>query len=173
MPLPVAHGLLGAAVVAVTHERAAVRRGWPLLVGAALALTPDVDFLLRAHRTYTHSLAFALVVGGALRLTLGRGRARAATAYGLAFLSHSLLDFATTEQGKGVMLLWPFSHAWLKLGVLGFSEAPSGFPLTRVLERGLLEAAVFVPVLLGALFLRRRTPAVPAGGAALRRDPSG
>jgi membrane-bound metal-dependent hydrolase YbcI (DUF457 family) len=170
MPLPIAHGLLGAAVVAVTHERTAVRRGWPLLVGATLALCPDVDFLLGAHRTYTHSLAFALGVTGVLRAALGRPRARAAAAYGLAFMSHGLLDYATTDQGRGVTLLWPLSAKWCKLGLVSFSEFHGGFPLMRVLERSLVEAVVFTPVLLTALFLRFWTEAEDAGPAVLRRD---
>jgi membrane-bound metal-dependent hydrolase YbcI (DUF457 family) len=81
MPLPVAHGLVGATVVMLVHAPAPVRRGWPLLIGAALAVCPDLDYLVGSHRTYTHSLVSGL-------------------ACGLALTSHGLLDFAATEHGR-------------------------------------------------------------------------
>jgi membrane-bound metal-dependent hydrolase YbcI (DUF457 family) len=171
MPLPIAHGLLGATVVAVVHEPAVARRGWPLLLGALLALGPDVDFLFGAHRSYTHSLAVALLLTGVLLALGGRAGARAAVAYGLAFMSHGVLDFATTLHGRGVKLLWPVSDAWFKLDVLSFSEFYGSFPLRQVLERSLVEAVVFTPLLLLALFLRLRTRAGYTDGTALERGP--
>src|SRR5215208_1928194 len=110
MPMPVAHGLVGATLAAALLPRAG-RRGYPraLLACALLANAADLDFVLvfafhsRAwHRGFTHSLAFAL----ALCLTFlfaraGRG-ARAAIAYGLAYASHALLDYATTREGGGL-----------------------------------------------------------------------
>jgi membrane-bound metal-dependent hydrolase YbcI (DUF457 family) len=156
MPLPLAHGLVGATVVAIVREPAAVRRRWPLLVGALLALLPDVDFLLRTHRTYTHSLAFALLVTGVLLAVAGRARWRAAVAYGLAFMSHGVLDFAMTLHGRGVKLLWPVSDAWYRLGLLSFSEFFGSFPLQQVIEWSLVEAVVFSPVLLLAVLVRLR-----------------
>jgi membrane-bound metal-dependent hydrolase YbcI (DUF457 family) len=156
MPLPVGHGLVGATVVALVHEPAALRRRWPLLIGALLALVPDVDFLLRSHRTYTHSLAFALLVTAVFLAFAGRAHARAALAYGLAFMSHGVLDFATTYHGRGVQLLWPVSREWYKLGLLSFSEFHGSFPRLVVIERSLVEVLVFSPLLLLVVFVRLR-----------------
>jgi membrane-bound metal-dependent hydrolase YbcI (DUF457 family) len=170
MPLPVAHGLVGATVVALVHAPAALRRGWPLLIGAALAVCPDLDYLVKAHRTFTHSLVFGLAATAVLMAFGGRAGARAGLAYGLALTSHGLLDFAATEHGRGVMLLWPLSDAWFRLGVFSFSEFAGGrFPLARVLERGLVEAVTFTPVLLAVVLLPLRSRTVGAGRAARGR----
>jgi membrane-bound metal-dependent hydrolase YbcI (DUF457 family) len=173
VPLPLAHGLVGAAVVAAVREPAALRRRWPLLIGALVALIPDVDFLLRTHRTFTHSLAFALLVTGVLLAVGGRARARAALAYGLAFTSHGLLDFVTTNRGRGVQLLWPVSDTRYKLGLVSFSEFFGTFPSLVVIERCLVEAIVLSPLLLLIVFVRtRRQPAYAGEEAALQRDPT-
>jgi membrane-bound metal-dependent hydrolase YbcI (DUF457 family) len=173
MPLPLAHGLVGAAVVAAVREPAALRRRWPLLIGALVALTPDVDFLFRAHRTFTHSLAFALLVTAVLLAVGGRARTRAALGYGLAFMSHGLLDCATTSRGRGVQLLWPVSTTWYKLGLVSFSEFFGTFPLLVVVERCLVEMVALSPLLLLIVFVRTRRRPVDAGDeAVLRRDPT-
>ncbi|HKC62693.1 MAG TPA: metal-dependent hydrolase, partial [Pyrinomonadaceae bacterium] len=117
MPLPVAHGAVGAGLVALVRARSSVRHDWKmLLIGAALAISPDVDFFflwvlhLRGwHRGFTHSITMAVIVTALLFALLGRSRTRDVIAYGLAFLSHGLLDFATTKNAGGVELLWPFS----------------------------------------------------------------
>ena len=71
MPLPVAHGLLGAAVAAaMSHESGSLR--WkPVLTGAFLAICPDFDYALNWlrisgggwHHGFTHSIVFAVAVG--------------------------------------------------------------------------------------------------------------
>ena len=105
MPSPIAHGLVGASLVAAVLPRAGRARYRLLLAaGAGLANAADLDFFLvylfrsRAwHRGFTHSLVFALAVFFGLLLALGRRRAREAAALGLAYASHVLLDFATTK----------------------------------------------------------------------------
>jgi inner membrane protein len=183
MPLPVAHGFVGAAVVAalLTRDSSAAadgtreslrRRRLPLAAGALLANAADLDFVLvfalgsRAwHRGFTHSLAFALVVALTLLVALGRRRARKAAAYGLAYASHALLDFATTKQGGGLELLWPFNADRLGLRWFGLSEIPSRLPPAEVLKALCLEFALFAPPLLFVLWLRGRIDArTEAGG---------
>jgi membrane-bound metal-dependent hydrolase YbcI (DUF457 family) len=176
MPLPVAHGLIGATVVAALRPRskgAAVsprsslrRRYLPLLAGALIANAPDLDFVLvfalgsRAwHRGFTHSLAFALLVSLAFFLMLGRRRVRQAAAYGLAYASHALLDFASTKAGGGLELLWPFSADRFALRRFGLSELPSRLPPAEVLKSLCIEFALFAPLLLFVLWLRRRAAA--------------
>src|SRR3712207_6845287 len=105
MPMPISHSLVGASLVAAVLPRRP--RYWlALAAGAVLANAADLDFILvflfRSrgwHRGFTHSLVFALAVFLCLLLALGRARAREAAAYGLAYASHALLDFATTEAG--------------------------------------------------------------------------
>jgi membrane-bound metal-dependent hydrolase YbcI (DUF457 family) len=132
MPLPIAHGLLGASLVAAIHPRPARRHFIPLLVGAFLANAADLDFalvfILRSkawHRGFSHSITFALLVTLSFVLLLGASRVREAVAYGSAFASHAVLDYVTTKEGGGVDLLWPFSSERLVLGWVGLSELPS------------------------------------------------
>lgn len=163
MPLPVAHGLVGASVVAAVHPTDNPRKSWkPLLIGALLAISPDFDFILtwgfgleEVHRTFTHSIAFAALVGWGI-LQLKSVNMREAVAYGLAFLSHTLLDFSATQMGKGVALLWPITDQKYKLGILSFSEFRDGFSTLHVffanweavLRICAFEFIVFMPVLL-------------------------
>lgn len=163
MPMPLAHGLLGASIVAALHPRPLSGR-WrvPLLVGALLANAADLDFLLvftlhskAWHRGASHSLGFALAVGLLIFWFAGRRRVREAVAYGLAFASHGVLDYLTTTQGRGVELLWPFSTERLMLGLRGLSEAPSRMSAGEILAWLVLEFALFAP-LLAALILWRR-----------------
>jgi membrane-bound metal-dependent hydrolase YbcI (DUF457 family) len=69
MPLPFAHGLVGASIVAALHPRPARRHFAPLVMGALFANCADLDFALVAlahdrsyHRGFTHSLVFALAL---------------------------------------------------------------------------------------------------------------
>ena len=163
MPMPVAHSLFGASFVAAVLPRAGRKRYWlALAAGAVLANAADFDFILvflfrsRAwHRGFTHSLVFALVVFVCLLLALGRSRAREAVAFGLAYASHVLLDFATTREGGGLELFWPFSPERLGLRWWGLSEIPSRLPPASILKYLALEFVLFAPPLLLLILLRR------------------
>ena len=177
MPLPFAHGLVGAGVVAALHPQPARRHFAPLVVGAFLANCADLDFALVAlthdrsyHRGFTHSLAFSLALCVVSLAGFGRARAREAFAYGLAYASHALLDYSTTKFGGGVQLLWPFSAERFGLGVVGLSELPSRLPPAAVLKYLLLELLIFAPLLASVLLLRRllaRAQFVKRGASAL------
>jgi membrane-bound metal-dependent hydrolase YbcI (DUF457 family) len=162
MPLPFAHGLVGASIVAALHPRPARRRFAPLVAGALLANCADLDFALvflaqdkSYHRGFTHSLAFALALCAVSLAAFGRARAREALAYGLAYASHALLDYSTTKFGGGVELLWPFSAERFGLGLVGLSEMPSRMPPAGVLKAALLELLIFAPLLASVLLARR------------------
>jgi inner membrane protein len=163
MPTPVAHSLVGASLVAALVPRAGRARYWVLLAaGAVVANAADLDFLLvfvfrsRAwHRGFTHSLVFALAVLVCLLLALGRRRAREAAGLGLAYVSHVLLDFATTKETGGLELLWPFSLDRLGLRWWGLSEMPSRLPPAEILKSLSLEFVLFAPPLLLLILLRR------------------
>jgi membrane-bound metal-dependent hydrolase YbcI (DUF457 family) len=167
MPLPFAHGLVGASLVAALHPRPARRHFAPLVIGALLANCADLDFALVAlahdrsyHRGFTHSLAFALALCVVSLVAFGRARVREALAYGLAYASHSVLDYSTTKLGGGLELLWPFSAERFGLGVVGLSELPSRMPPGAVLRAALSELLIFAPLLACVLLVRRfkRTP---------------
>ena len=71
MPLPVAHGLIGASIVAALLPLSRSRIAKPLLLGAVLGISPDLDYALNWfrisgggwHHGFTHSIPFAFVVG--------------------------------------------------------------------------------------------------------------
>ena len=162
MPLPFAHGLVGASLVAALHPRPTRRRCAPIVFGALLANCADLDFALVAlahdrsyHRGFTHSLAFALALCVATLALFGRARLREALAYGLAYGSHAVRDYSTTKFGGGVELLWPFSAERLGLGIVGLSELPSRMPRADVLKAALLEIILFAPLLACVLLARR------------------
>ena len=176
MPLPVAHGLLGASLVAAVRRRPAAGRGArPLLYGALLANAADLDFIWAFalgsrewHRGFTHSVGFSLIITLGLLVALGRRRGVAALAYGLAYASHAVLDYLTTKEGRGLELLWPLSSARLMLGRWGLSEVPSRLPPAEVLKALAVELALFAPLLASVVWLRRaaarRLQHVPRGG---------
>jgi membrane-bound metal-dependent hydrolase YbcI (DUF457 family) len=172
MPLPIAHGLLGASLVAALHPKSTGRLRLPLLLGALLANAADFDFLLafalrsRAwHRGFSHSMSFALFVCLIFVLSLGRRRIREALTYGLAFASHGVLDYVTTKEGGGVELLWPFSPDRLAFGWMGLSELPSRLPAAEIVKWLIVETILFAPLLAFIVVVRRHAP----GGANPKR----
>jgi membrane-bound metal-dependent hydrolase YbcI (DUF457 family) len=123
MPLPLAHGLIGASIVAATLPDGSLARNWKRLVlGAALASCPDLDYFLQTdlHRSFTHSIIFAFAIGLVFFAIKGAGRIRETIGYTGAVLSHGLLDYATTMMQQGVELLWPISGRRFKLGLVDY-----------------------------------------------------
>lgn len=121
MPLPIAHGLIGASVVAALHPNFSIKQDWKfLLLGAALGVLPDFDYLPNAigwvdrgvHHSFTHSIAFAFLAGilcayFATRSAEGLGL-RSTLEYSLCLLSHPFLDFLFSDS-HGVELFWPIT----------------------------------------------------------------
>ncbi|HKU72853.1 MAG TPA: metal-dependent hydrolase [Pyrinomonadaceae bacterium] len=105
VPLPVAHGLIGASVVAALRDPAQMP-GWKWLAfGAFLAIAPDFDFALNWlriswggwHHGFTHSIPFAVVVGLVTIVVLRQWKVRSFLVFGGAYVSHTLLDYMLTE----------------------------------------------------------------------------
>ncbi|HZS06610.1 MAG TPA: metal-dependent hydrolase [Blastocatellia bacterium] len=129
MPTPVAHGLMGAMVVAALGPRGAPRRNWKiLLIGCGLGAAPDLDVILNLlrvgdanwHHDFTHSIAFALLAGlAAAAMLMKEPGWKAALIFGAATATHPLLDFIFTSS-DGVELLWPLSADRFALGSQGF-----------------------------------------------------
>ncbi|MBI5689572.1 MAG: metal-dependent hydrolase [Verrucomicrobia bacterium] len=156
---PVSHVVLGASLAHAAFARRLGRAA--AAAGGLAALLPDADIFIRSaqdplvaieyHRGFTHALIFvplgaALVAGLWLLSPAWRRRDRwwplwAAAA--LAYLSHTLLDAATSY---GTQLLWPFS------------PHRSGWDLISIID------PIFTLVLAAGLILAlRRCTLIPAG----------
>ncbi len=165
MPLPIAHALVGASVVAALQpEPAASPRYVQMMVGGLLANAADLDFLLvyafdskSWHRGFTHSFLFSFFVFVLCSLLVGRRRIKTAAAYGIAFASHAVLDFVTTKEGSGVQLFFPLYQERLSLGWWGLSEWPSKLTAWQIVWALALEVALFTPVLLAVMFMKGRS----------------
>lgn len=165
MPLPIAHGLIGASIVASMLPDASVVRNWkPLLLGAALASCPDLDYLLNTsrHRGFTHSIVFALLVGAVCFATRGAARTGVTIGYAGAIISHGLLDFATTKTMSGVELFWPLSTRRFGLGLVDYYLLTGVDPVyflykdipTDLLKMAWVELLITVPVFLLVLLIK-------------------
>jgi membrane-bound metal-dependent hydrolase YbcI (DUF457 family) len=172
MPLPVAHGLVGASVTLLARNDESLRRAWPrLLLGAALAIIPDFDLALTwignyrdgIHGTFTHSILFACGAGLLAAWLAREFHWRGRLSYIIATLSHPLLDFAVKKEYGGAQLLWPFSTHRFRLHLFSYFEfypAPHQQPLDEILVRAFEIAAyeilIFAPVFVLALWWRQR-----------------
>ena len=179
MPSPIGHVLGGIAVAwaadLVPGDRAwrtaPAMASWYLRAGngltvlcAGLGAAPDLDLAFVAHRTVTHSIAAALVVGLlAAAVTAGSGRpvTRIALMCAGAYGSHLLMDWLGVDRypPRGIQLLWPINGEWYISDADIFRQTAR----LRIFTRGpmltnvraiLQEIAILVP-LLAALWLVR------------------
>lgn len=133
MPLPVAHALLGASIVVAAGQpsidlsRARVRK---VALGAFLATVPDLDFIATWffhfdkswHRSFTHSLVIAIVVGSLFSFWERKEfRTRWSMVYISAIASHGLLDFLVSVK-SGVTLLWPLTLHRFAAGLFEYPD---------------------------------------------------
>src|SRR5579859_411162 len=123
MASPWAHAIAGAAVGACYHDPRYRRR--VITLAALCAVAPDLDLIgwplgispsaLLGHRGLTHSLPFAVALGGIAALALlrdasTRERIAAATVLVLATATHSVLDALTSYAPSGPAFWAPFSN---------------------------------------------------------------
>ena len=169
MPLPIAHGLLGASVVAALRPSSEPRTAKLLLTGALLAISPDFDYALNWlripyggwHHGFTHSIPFALVMGVVMIALFREWKLRSYLVFTLAYVSHTLLDFMFTES-RGVALWWPFTNYRYKMRLpspieYAWSRASLLATFSDVVKLCLLELLIFGPILLAVLWLRHTT----------------
>lgn len=163
MPLPIAHGIVGAAIVALVHPKANFKNWRPLLIGFLLANAADLDFGFvwflgwrGFHRGVTHSLLFALVVAAILFVWLRKRNWRVPLAFSLAYLSHTLLDAATSGAGSGTALLLPFNRNYYALALFNIPEMIGGFTASNLLRFSLLEFLCCAPLFLIMLFVKQK-----------------
>ena len=165
MALPIAHGLVGASVVAAlrSSERRSVKI---LLLGAFLAISPDFDYALNWlridwggwHHGFTHSIPFALVVGLVMIAIFRDWRVRSYLVFTGAYVSHTLLDLMFTES-RGVALWWPFTNYRYKLRLTGpieysWSDASVWETFVDVLKLCFAELLIYGPILLLVIWIR-------------------
>lgn len=161
MPSPVGHALGGLAAAFVVDSLA--RRPTltlPLLAASAvMAIVPDLDILAGSHRTYSHSVGAAAIVGVVSWLALrARGSSGAAAAVlTAAYASHLPLDWLSkdTSYPSGLTVWWPFTMTYYKSGWDVFGEIsrrywlPGEFILGNV-RAASWELAVLTPLLVVA-----------------------
>ena len=160
---------MGAARLYRRHQRTRWSIVTSMVVWAFLSMLPDADvigfrFGIRyadawGHRGATHSLAFALIVGGAIGVIaplFGLSRGRTAVCAIAVLASHALLD-TLTDGGLGCALFWPFDPhryfaAWRPIPVAPIGRA---YFSSAGLHVAVTELVMFLPVLAYALWPRR------------------
>jgi hypothetical protein len=143
-----------------------VPRAWLPMVGWCVmaACLPDVDFAWGRHNMETHSVGFALLLGGAS--LAGHGSTRGALACTLAVSTHVLFDWLGSDDSPplGVMALWPFSHEFYYADAWLFAAISRRYWLPWFVEQNtwavLRELAILLP-LVAVLWLYRREKFAP------------
>ena len=189
MPTPIGHALAGvAAGCLVTASRrarsgrgaaGAVRRPFTTAPGlwhglfalAAVGALPDVDFLVGAHSSYTHSVGATVVAGIGAALVAPRDRLRWGLAVAAAYGSHVLLDWLGTDTVApvGIMALWPLSTEFYLSDAYWFPRVCREYWLGSCWVHNLQtlgwELVVLTPLAaLGAILARRSVKHRPCGG---------
>ena len=144
--------------------RARSERPW--LVAAGLGICPDLDYVFYRvlewgepwHRSFSHSLVFALVLGFVTAYVVGPFTTRFFVLYALAIFSHPILDALISEYPSGVQLLWPFSIHRFGFAVVDYPHVfgqsrETATVIIRVLLISLVEFLFFAPVLVVSLWL--------------------
>ena len=167
MPLPLAHALVGATAAAALSPASRSPQWKLLLIGAFLAVFPDFDYALNLlrisgggwHHGFTHSIAFALLLGLVTVVILREWNVRSFILFSAAAVSHTLLDYLITES-YGVALWWPFTDHRYKLRLPNpidytWSDASIWEAGVGVLKITLVELLIFAPILLLVILIRR------------------
>ena len=177
MPLPIAHGLLGATVVAALRPSSEPRTAKLLLTGALLAISPDFDYILNWlkidyggwHHGFTHSIPFAIVMGIVMIAIFRDWKFRSYLVYTAAYVSHTLLDFLFTDS-RGVALWWPFTNDRYKLSLpfpidYVWSNTSLLQTLIDILKLCLVEFLIFAPILFVVLWVRHAGVSRPSAAS--------
>lgn len=129
MPLPIAHSLMGYTLAESSSVRLTKSFWLDVLILMFLANLPDIDFLPGYlvgrpnlyHHYYTHSVAFAALVGGLAAFYFWRKRGRFWPYFAMVFAavsSHLILDLVTVDEAPpyGMALLWPVTSRFYDIG---------------------------------------------------------
>ena len=168
MPLPVAHGLLGASVGAALQPLES--RYWRTLwISAFLAICPDFDYALNWlrisgggwHHGFTHSFLFAACLGLFTALILREVKIRSIIIFCSAAASHTLIDYVMTES-HGVALWWPFTHHRHKLSFPNpidytWDDSTVSRMVIDLLRISLTELVIFGAIFVAVLWIKKAT----------------
>lgn len=149
MPSPVAHSLAGVAIVWLADLAWPVRGaqqphsggrapvwqrlgGRLALVAVFLAAAPDLDLMIRSHRTFTHSVGAALVVMVVAAIVAWRQRLpvlRTSLICSVACATHVVLDWVAADRAipPGIMALWPFSSTFYRAPITLFPNVSRNY----------------------------------------------
>jgi membrane-bound metal-dependent hydrolase YbcI (DUF457 family) len=166
MPLPIAHGLLGA-TAALALRQSSAHSCKPILIGAFLGICPDFDYGLNWlhiggggwHHGFTHSILFAFILGMGGILISGERNLRSLLLFSTAAVTHTLLDYLMTDS-HGVALWWPFTNQRYKLRLsnpidYAWSQTSVLEALVDIMRISLIELLVFLPVLLLVMYIKK------------------
>jgi len=168
MPLPVAHGLVGATLKTSLSKSDQPFSLRAIGLSVMLAICPDFDYALNFlrigrggwHHGFTHSIVFALAVGLVCWLILRDRRAGILFILCAIVASHSLLDYLFTES-RGVALFWPITDHRYKLNwfnPINYSWRTSSMlaAATDLLKLCIFELLIYGPFLILALSIKKR-----------------
>ena len=168
MPLPIAHAMVGATVVAALRPSSQSGQWKSLLIGAFLGIFPDFDYALNWfrisgggwHHGFTHSIAFSLLLGLLIIIVSRDWNTRSFVVFSAATVSHTLLDYLITES-RGVALWWPFTDHRYKLRLPNpidytWSDSSLWQAGLDVLKISLIELIIFAPIFLLVTIIRRQ-----------------
>ena len=183
MPSPVGHalgGLTAAFLINAFNRRPALTVGL-LAASAMTAVAPDLDILVKAHRTYTHSVGGVAIVALAAWLILRKRPAGAAGAAALtaAYASHLVLDWLSKDTSKpsGLAVLWPFTFNYYVSGLDLFGQVSRRYWLPEEFIIGNAKAATWECVLvapcafLAWVFWSKRTLKTKSEEGTTKREP--
>jgi membrane-bound metal-dependent hydrolase YbcI (DUF457 family) len=157
LPLPIAHGTIGAIIALSFYKSSSFQKTLlVVLIGGISANLADLDFLLHSHRTFTHSIIYSFVLLLVTFLLFKLKENKLPLIFTLSYSSHAVLDFLFTSQGVGVKLFLPLSDNWYKLNIVSFSEIMGNLSLEKMIQASLIELYIFAPILGIVLFLRFR-----------------
>jgi len=138
---------------------------------AAAAIAPDLDLLIGGHRGPSHGIGAAVFLGALVWMVRARGAearregaGRFAFASGVAYASHTLLDWLGSDNSPpiGVMALWPLSREYYESTLHVFMSISRRYWLpdfwTHNLRAVARELAILGPAAALVWFARRRRP---------------
>lgn len=173
MPSPVGHGLMGVALYSATVPRRRLLKagGWlALCVGASLVQDLDfvipamfgrIDVTLWAHRSFTHTVFFAVgvallwfVVARVIRPHSKAARLGVALMILACLLAHIALDVLNedTREPYGVAVLWPVSEKTLYWNI-GLLPRIEKYTYADLVSRHNVGVAIRELLVLGGLVL--------------------
>ena len=127
-------------------------------------MAADLDFLVGAHRTYSHTLgACVLILLASMALApASEPRLLTGAACGAAYASHLLLDWLGSDSSVpiGIMALWPFSSQFYESPVHLFLSTERRYWMPQFwsvnLTAGIRELSILIPVAAMVYWIRRR-----------------